>query len=164
MTHQGRTYPAVFFTSATIPGIQLSAAVIKTIVREEGHPNGIWGDAGIRLPRGEALVEAASNEWAEIGDDIFTAQNVAEDIACIQGQGFEVDDDNDLAPENIPADGDVRPINLDLYEGQSWGWDGIDRRIMMGGGIATSIHSPIDGHPRASHILTCFFISSQWSG
>ena len=83
MTRQGRTYPAVFFTSATIPGIQLSAAVIKTIVREEGHPNGIWGNAGVRLPRGEALVEAASNEWAEIGDDIFTAQNVAEDIARI---------------------------------------------------------------------------------
>ena len=133
MTRQGQTYPAVFFTSATISGIQLSAAVIKTIVREEGHPDGIWGDAGIRLPRGEALVEAALNKQADISNDIFTAQNVAEDIACIRGEGFEVDDDNNPAPEKIPANRDVQPINLDLYEGQSWGWDGIDRHITMGG-------------------------------
>ena len=81
--------------------------MIKTIVREEGHPDGIWGDAGIRLPRGEALVEAAPNKWADISDDIFTAQNVAEDIAHIQGEGFEVDNDNGPVQENIPADGDV---------------------------------------------------------
>ena len=66
-------------------------------MREEGHPDGIWGDAGICLPRGEA----------DIGDDIFTAQNVAEDIAHVQKKGFEVDNINDPAPENIPADGDM---------------------------------------------------------
>ena len=106
-THQGRTYPAVFFTSATIPGIQLSAAVIKTIVREEGHPNGIWGDAGNCLPWGEVLVEVALNKRADLGDNIFTAQNVAEDIACIRGEGFEVDDNNNPVPEKIPANGDM---------------------------------------------------------
>ena len=82
---------------------------------------------------GEALVEAALNKWAEIGDDIFTAQNVAEDIACILGEGFEVDDNNNPVPEKIPANGDMQPINLALYEGQSWGWDGVDRHITMGG-------------------------------
>ena len=108
--------------------------MIKTIVREEGHPDGIWGDAGICLPWGEVLVEVALNKRADLGDNIFTAQNVAEDIAHIQVEGFEVDNNNDPAPENIPANGDVQPINLDLYEGQLWGWDGVNRRITMGGG------------------------------
>ena len=104
---QGNSFESVFFTSATIPGVILSCARRNCIVREEGHPDGIWGDAGIRLPRGEVLVEAALNKRADIGDDIFTARNVDEDIACFQGNWFEVDNDNDPASENIPANGDV---------------------------------------------------------
>ena len=42
-----------------------------------------------------------------------------------------MDDDNDPAPENIPD----RPpkINIGLYEGQSWGWDGVDRCVTARG-------------------------------
>ena len=72
-------------------------------------------------------------EQVEIGEDIFRAGNRAEDIAIVRGQGFEVDDDNEPAPENVPAIWDERRPDSDLYEGQSWGWDGIDRRIVAGG-------------------------------
>jgi hypothetical protein len=72
-------------------------------------------------------------EQVRIGEDIFQAENRAEDIAKVCGQGFEVDDDNDQAPENVPALWDEAPAVNDLYEGQSWSWDGIDRRIVSGG-------------------------------
>ena len=71
-----------------------------------------------------------------IGDNIFFAQNHVEDITRVRAEGFEVDDDNDPAPENVPGLFDVPPVvNGGLFEGQSWGWDGIDHRQMTGGGI-----------------------------
>ncbi len=72
-------------------------------------------------------------EQVEIGEDIFRAGNRAEDIANVRGQGFEVDDNNDPAPENIPTLWDEAPAVNDLYKGQSWGWDGIDRHVVAGG-------------------------------
>ncbi len=72
-------------------------------------------------------------EQVEIPDEIFRAGNRAEDIALVRGQGFEVDDDNDPAPENVPTVLDDTPVVNDLYEGQDWGWDGIDWRVVAGG-------------------------------
>ena len=65
-----------------------------------------------------------------IGDKIF------EDIACVRAEGFEVDDNNDPAPKNVPGLFDVPPAVVDggLFEGQSWGWDGIDHRQTTGEG------------------------------
>jgi len=58
----------------------------------------------------------------EIGENIFRSGNRAEDIANVRGQGFEVDDDNDPAPENVPDATDAAPAAHDnLYEGQSMG-------------------------------------------
>ena len=70
-----------------------------------------------------------------IDDDVYFAQNRAEDIARVRNEGFEVDDDNDPAPKNIPAPAEELPVVIDggLYEGQTWGWDGIDRRHTAGG-------------------------------
>jgi hypothetical protein len=42
-THHGHTYPAVFFTLATIPGIVLKASLAKRIMREKSHTNGTIG-------------------------------------------------------------------------------------------------------------------------
>ena len=44
-----------------------------------------------------------------------------------------MDDDNDPAPENVPAVDEAPPVVNDLLEGQEWGWDGIDRRVVAGG-------------------------------
>jgi hypothetical protein len=103
-------------------------------VREEGHADGFWEERVVvpaLLPMGQS--EDDKNERVEIGDHISAAQNVAEDIARVRQEGFEVDDDNELLPENIPSNGDALPSNLGLLEGQVWGWDGVDLRITMGG-------------------------------
>ena len=102
---RGNNFEAVFFTSATFPGLELSCARGKYIMREEGHTH--W-DVPTRAPRGggrcggAAAQEPAAapivEEQVEIPDEIFRAGNRAEDIALVRGQGFEVDDDNDPAP------------------------------------------------------------------
>lgn len=134
---QGHAFESVFFTSASIPGVILSCARRNCVVREEGHPDALW-DVPTRATRGGRRANAVPvaevvEEQVEIGEDIFRAGNQAEDIANVWGQGFEVDDDNDPAPENIPTLWDEAPAVNDLFEGQSWGWDGIDRRVVAGG-------------------------------
>ena len=47
----------------------------------------------------------------DIADFVFNAQNRAEDIALIPNMGFEVGDDNEPAPENVPADNAPPVIN-----------------------------------------------------
>jgi len=100
-----------------------------------------------------------------IGDKIFFAQNHVEDIACVCAEGFEVDDDNDPAPENVPGLFEVPPVvDGGLFEGQSWGWDGIDCRQMPGGGDMINHRSlrvsPPLGRPTSSSSCT----SSRWCG
>ncbi len=103
--------------------------------------DGIWEELTI-VPVQQAVAEAAeTNERVEMGEDIFAAQNMAKDIACVPQEGFKVDNDNEPLPENVPADGNMPPTNEGLYKGQSWGWDGVDRRITTGGGIKMVIIS-----------------------
>ncbi len=45
----------------------------------------------------------------------------------MKSQGLEVDNDNEPAPENIPATGEI-PLTMNLYPGQSWGWDENNQR------------------------------------
>jgi hypothetical protein len=67
-------------------------------------------------------------------DDVFFAQNNAEDIARVRAEGFEVNNDSDPAPENAPQLFDAPTVtDAGLYEGQTWGWIGINRRVMEGG-------------------------------
>ncbi len=66
---------------------------------EQGDYSLIWNDALRMVP---ALAPLATNEEGmEIAEFVFNAQNRAEDIALVQNMGFEVDDDNKPAPENI---------------------------------------------------------------
>ena len=69
------------------------------------------------------------------GDDIAlrSLSNRAEDIALIRAQGLDVDDDNEPAPENIPdATTTTNKQANGLYEGQEFGWDGVDHRAKDG--------------------------------
>ena len=74
-----------------------------------------------------------------------------------------MDDDNDPAPENIPTLWDEAPAVNDLFEGQSWGWDGIDQRVVAGG-ITTSRRSPIVGPPQGKSFIDLFlyFLPMVW--
>jgi hypothetical protein len=102
-------------------------------VLEQGDPSLVWDEPGVAST---VPTPTATNEQGEeIVDWVFQAQNWAEDIALIRAMGFEVDDDNEPAPENIPPpDMPLFMIGGDLHEGQEWGWDGIDQRAGLGGG------------------------------
>lgn len=54
-------------------------------------------------------------------------RGTAEDIAIMKDLGFDVDDDNQPAPENIPTLQE-REVPNELYGDQSWGWDGFCER------------------------------------
>ena len=129
----GKTFVSIFFWSSTIPGL-LHAAERWVKVEEQGPTDLLWENAA---PTTEAPAAAIYiNERGEdIADFVFNAQNRAEDIALVRNMGFEVDDDNEPAPENVPAD-DATPVNGGaLLEGQQWGWDGIDRRAILQGSM-----------------------------
>jgi len=90
-----------------------------------------------------------------IGDKIFFVQNRAKNIPCVHAEGFEVDDYNDPAPKNVPGLFDVPPAVVDggFFEGQSWGWDGIDHRQTAGGDMMNHRSlkvSPPSGRPTSS--------------
>ncbi len=88
-------------------------------MEEQGPLDQLWEDAA---PAEASAATVAINEGGkEIADFVFNAQNQAEDIALVQDMGFMVDDDNEPAPKNVPADG--APVNGEaLLEGQNWGW------------------------------------------
>jgi hypothetical protein len=54
------------------------------------------------------------------------AAGAAEDIIFFRATGFDVDDDNDPAPENITVKGET------VLDAQTWGWNGICYRKLTG--------------------------------
>ena len=135
-TRGGKTFLSISFWSSTTPGL-LHAVERWIKVEEQGPPDPLWEEAApIEAPAAAAAVYI-DERGEDIADFVFNAQNWAEDIALIQNMGFEVDDDNEPTPENVPA-GDAPPVNGGAQlEGQQWGWgwDGIDRRAMLQGSI-----------------------------
>ena len=87
------------------------------------------------------------------------------DIALVRNMGFEVDDDNEPAPENVPG-GNAPPVNGGaLLEGQEWGWDGIDRRAMLQGSMYNGSTFTNEWSPNGKsfseiflHCFPCFFL------
>ncbi len=53
----------------------------------------------------------------------------------VRNLGFEVDNDNEHAPKNVPAADAPVAVDEGLYEGQHLGWDGIDCRATMQGSM-----------------------------
>ena len=160
ITRSGRTYDTIYFTSPSLPGVEISAARRYVIVMVPGHADAIWTHfvaPAVHSPIVPNLLPIVAATQT-IGDEIFVTQNRAEDIAHVRAEGFEVNDDNDPAPENVPGFFDVPPVvDGGLFEGQSWGWDGIDRRQTAGGDMANHLSlrvSPPSGRPTSSSACT----------
>jgi hypothetical protein len=134
ITRGGLTYKAIFFMSPLFPNLELHAAKRFTVVTHKGHAYRVW-DTPLQAD-GTAAPDVPANEGQEINTNIFNTTNIVEDIARVCAESFEVDDDNEALPENVPAP--VAPavkVSADgLYKGQTWGWDGIDKRATMGAG------------------------------
>ncbi len=66
-----------------------------------------------------------------------------------------MDDNNDPVLANTPALWDKGPAAGNLYEGQCWGWDGINRRIVAGGDY-NEPSFPIGWTPQGKSFLDLF--------
>jgi hypothetical protein len=157
----GKTFVTIFFRSSTIPFL-LHAAERCVKVEEEGPPDQLWEAAA----PAEAPAVYIDKRGEDIADFVFNAQNRAEDIALVRNMGFEVDDNNKPAPENIPAD-DAPPVNGGalLLEGQEWGWDNIDRRAMLQRSMFNGPSFTNDWFPKGKpfidiflHCFPCYFL------
>ena len=135
ITRNGKTFDTIYFTSLSLPRIEMSTAQKNVVVMVPGHADAIWAHFGPAVhapivPNLPPIVDVGTT----IGDNIFFAQNRTEDIARVRNEGFAVDDDNEPAPKNVPGLFTPPVDDAGLFEGQSWGWDGIDRRQTAGGG------------------------------
>ncbi|KAL7502075.1 hypothetical protein ACHAXN_000162, partial [Cyclotella atomus] len=96
-------------------------------VTAEGDADQFFEEAPCTAAAGPS--EAPQDVPEPIDESVFAATNTAEDIALVWGQGLDVDDDNEPAPENIPQEGDATAEeDTGLYLGQRWGWDSLDPR------------------------------------
>ena len=89
ITRSGRTYDTIYFTSPSLPGVEICAARRYVIVMVPGHADAIWTQlvaTAVRAPIVPNLppVIAATQT---IGDENFFAQNHAEDIARVRAEG-----------------------------------------------------------------------------
>ncbi len=161
-TRGGKRFVSIFFWSSTIPGL-LHAAEGWFKVEEQGLLYQLWEDAA--PAEAPAATVAINEDDEEIADFVFNAQNRAEDIALVRDMGFMVDDNNKPAPENISADG-APPVNGEaLFEGQKWGWDGINRQAILQGSIYNGPTFANKWFPNGKpfidiflHFLPCYFI------
>ena len=100
------------------------------VFREEGPDEGLF-DKDPAPPPPE--IQNSTNPPSAPGDPIeagiFNASNQTEYIILFRNRGLKVYDDMEPAPENVPL---VYTTATDtLFEIQTWGWDGIDRRAVV---------------------------------
>ncbi len=133
VTTRGRKrFVSIFFQSSTIPSL-LHTAEQWVKVEEQGPLDQLWENAA--PAEAPAATVAINEDGKEIADFVLNAQNWVEDIALVWDMGFMVNNNNEPAPENVPADG-TPPVNGEaLLEGQKWGWDGFDCRAILQGSM-----------------------------
>ena len=130
MTRRGLTYEAVFFSSATIPGETFHCAKRFTVNPEEGPDEGLFDkEPAPTPPEIKNSITSPSAPGKYIKSDVYNASNWAEDISLVRNQGLGVGDDMEPDPDNVPL---VDTTAADtLFEGQTWGWDGINIRAVV---------------------------------
>ena len=105
--------------------------VKKSFMVDVAHAQPFLGETsrkGTQQNQPAAMSGAVNELWAA-GCNIVTniGGNLEGDLNDCHHQGITVDDDNEPAPENIPAPNLRNKLdpNTGLNEGQSWGWNGI---------------------------------------
>jgi hypothetical protein len=125
VTRKGKRVRFTFSTHPDHPGQEFYSNFLK--VTAEGDADQFFEEAPCTAAAGPS--EAPQDVPEPIDESVFAATNTAEDIALVWGQGLDVDDDNEPAPENIPQEGDATAEeDTGLYLGQRWGWDSLDPR------------------------------------
>jgi hypothetical protein len=129
-TRNGHTFEAVYFEHRDFDGL-VHAARRYVKVDAEGDPEDFWGSAPSPRVSRESSPSSVPEDVDDVGDLPPVGGNLSEDIANFRNQGFNVDDDREPAPENIPTEPEPVQQGTGLKQGQRWGWDGIDRRAIV---------------------------------
>ena len=130
MKLRGLSYKSIFFYSATVSGDTFYCAKSFTVVREEGPAEGLFDKDPAHPPpeiQNSTAPPSAPGDPIEAG--VFNTFNWTEDISLVRNQGLEVDDEVVPAPDNVPLVN--TPVADTLFEGQTWGWYGIDFRAVV---------------------------------
>jgi len=165
----------VFKHDELFPGDEIYCVARFCKVLKEGDASGYFDDGNAAPPQNEPVNPSTPTDYnsledreehaARTNDGIDLPSTLpasggratSEDVAMMRGMGFEVDDDNDPLPENIPTsaptetptrrndnNNNVTPPATppahdnddddELFEGQSWGWSGVCERRSTGSG------------------------------
>ena len=123
------TKKAVYFTTPSIPNETVWASIgfVKVVQSCEDGRQFPTAVCAARIARANA------QEGVELRPTALTRRsNLDEDIARIRDLGLAVDNDHEPAPENVPTAHTTREVDTvtGLYQGQSWGWDGVCKRTL----------------------------------
>jgi hypothetical protein len=104
------------------PNIELFCQERWCKVDQEGPENSLFDSS----EEGDVVLQEEMTEELHLPSE--AAAGGAEDVMFFRAAGFDVDDGNDPAPENIPAgvEGETVP------DAQTWGWNGICYRKLTG--------------------------------
>ena len=130
VTRRGLSYKAGFFSSATVPRETLHFSKSFTVVWEDIPSEDLFEKEPAPPP---SEIQNSTATPSALGDHIqagvFNASNRSEYISLVGNQGLYVDDNLEPAPNNVPLVD--TPAADTLFEGHTWGWDGIDRRDVV---------------------------------
>ena len=130
VTHRGLSQEAGLFSSTNVPGETFHCSKRFTIFQEEGTVEGLFDkDPVPPPPEIQNSTAPPSSPGEPIESGVFNDSNWSEYIALVRNQGREVDDDMEPAPKNVRLV-DTNADNT-LFEGQTWGWYGIDCRAVV---------------------------------
>jgi hypothetical protein len=129
-TRNEHTFEAIYFLHLDFDGL-IHAARCDVCVNQEGDPSHFWGSSQTATREISPSSSVGEDEDDNASDLPPVRGNHSEDIANFRNQGFDVDDDNEPAVENIPTGEEPTTNNGSLKEGQSWEWDGINRRSIV---------------------------------
>lgn len=120
VTRRGRSYVGVFFDHPQFEGKEIYCAARYANPVTEGDPTQFFDTPSAEVPAPSGNPEPRN----EIQPEVLRAGNNSEDIAMVRGQGLDVDDDNEPAPENVLTDdGPIENPDDGLYPNQTWGMD-----------------------------------------
>ena len=128
-----RDQACVIFRHDDFEGTELHCVTRWAKVVEQGAAEHFFENEGNTAATANdgAPNQADAPEEVPLGEEIFRAGDNAEDIALVRGQGLNVDDDNEPAPENVRelTQENEQEVNA---EDEPWGWNGQDHRKIFG--------------------------------
>ena len=100
VTSRDNQFIAIFVTHPSFQGSDvIHVAKRFCVVKQEGNPDEFFdGDHA----QDEVAMDNDGNFIPEIDPQVFLSSNWAEDIALVHNQGYDVDNNNEPVPKNIP--------------------------------------------------------------